>query len=101
MAFEVQLGDLRDAAGAARDAARLVDRSTAPDDLRGIVTGMPGAAAVELVGAVATGWEGDIDRWVAAARRYGRALDSAVDRYEADDEAARSAFRPAAPPGPR
>lgn len=101
MAFEVELEDLRTSAQAARDALRVVEDTTAPEDLRGITSGMPGASAVSLVGTVATGWESDITAWVTGARGYADGLDSARTRYEADDEAARRAFTPQpGAPGP-
>lgn len=101
MAYEVQLEDLRTSAQAARDALDLVEDTTAPDDLRGITSGIPGASAVSLVGTVATGWESDVAAWVRRARRYAEGLESAADRYAADDAAAREAFTPVSRNQPR
>ncbi len=75
--------------------------TTAPEDLRGITSGIPGASAVALVGTVATGWETDVAAWVRRARRYAEGLESAADRYAADDAAAREAFTPVSRNQPR
>ncbi|WP_299446432.1 hypothetical protein [uncultured Phycicoccus sp.] len=103
MGFEVQVQDLRDSADAAREAAAVVRGTDAPEALRGARAGMPGADAVPLVEAVADSWEDAVQEWVRSARRYARGLDTAADRYEADDAAARQAFTggPGGPHRPR
>lgn len=102
MGYEVQVQDLRDSADAARQAATLVRDTTAPDDLRSAGAALPGAEAVQLVEAVATSWQDSVQAWVRSARRYARGLETAADRYEADDDAAHHAFTgPGGPPRPR
>jgi hypothetical protein len=90
--FEVQIGQLRDAAkaaGSAADQARVVDPGTGLD---AIATALPGGVAARSAPALAStfnerarGWAGEIDKW-------SESVASAATAYAKNEEDAKRAF---------
>ncbi|GAA1869384.1 hypothetical protein [Asanoa iriomotensis] len=90
--FEVQIGQLRDAAkaaGSAADQARLVDPGTG---LEALATAMPGGVAARNAPTLAStfneraqGWAGEIDRW-------SESVASNANAYAQNEDAATKAF---------
>ncbi|MFW5468527.1 hypothetical protein ACOCJ4_00610 [Knoellia sp. CPCC 206435] len=94
MTYEVEIGDLRDSAEAARSAVSQLARLTPGSDLTGAGAGIPGAASVAVMARVSSDWTTELSDWVEAARGYASTLDANATQYELDDEAARAAFGP-------
>jgi len=90
--FEVQIGQLRNAAkaaGSAADQARPVNPGAALD---AIATALPGGAAATSAPVLAStfderakGWAGEIDRW-------SESVTSAAQAYSDSDDSAKRAF---------
>ncbi|WP_203907808.1 hypothetical protein [Rhizocola hellebori] len=90
--FEVQIGQLRNAAtaaGSAADQARVVDPGAG---LAAIATALPGGAAASSAPTLAStfnergkGWADEIDRWSTS-------MMSAAKAYSESDDSARQAF---------
>jgi hypothetical protein len=88
--FEVQIGQLRKAAGAAESAAtqaRAVDPGTGLDV---IATALPGGDAATLAPTLATTFNDRAGQWAGAIDQWGTSVAAAAKRYaESDDEARR------------
>ncbi|MGW5054564.1 hypothetical protein [Actinokineospora sp. NPDC004072] len=90
--FEVEIGQLEDAAkaaGSAADQARTVEPGNGLD---GVAAALPGGSSAAAAPALATafnerasGWAGEIDRW-------GESIAGAAKAYAENEESARKAF---------
>jgi hypothetical protein len=90
--FEVQIGQLRDAAEAAGSAAEQAGAVHPGAGLEAIATALPGGTAATHAPALAsafneraTGWAAEIDRW-------SRSMTAAATAYSGNEDAARRAF---------
>ncbi|MEV4622741.1 hypothetical protein AB0J74_29010 [Asanoa sp. NPDC049573] len=90
--FEVQIGQLRDAAkaaGSAADQARVVDPGTGLDAIATALPGGVSAMRAPTLGSTfderAKGWAGEIDRW-------SESVTSEAQAYADSEDAAKKAF---------
>jgi len=90
--FDVQIAGLTRSADAADDAARRMGALDPGECLRGAGAGIPGAAAVALLGEVAVAWREEFTTWERDARGYAVLLDRSAETYRHSDQAAAQDF---------
>jgi len=88
----VQIAGLARSAEAADDAARRVGALDPGGCLRGAGAGIPGAAAVGLLGEVAAAWREEFTTWERDARGYAVLLDRSAETYRQGDQTSAQDF---------
>lgn len=94
--YEVVLGEIRNAAGAAGSAGDQVAAIALSEATAGAGAALPGSRTTDAIARLGTAWDSRTAGWSADARGYATSLTEAADGYEANEAAAEADLTAAA-----
>lgn len=90
--LQVQYGALASSSNAAQAAADAARGHGSSAELATAGGAIPGAASVDYLDTLGTGWDDEISAWATATRDFGDRLAAAGEDYRAADDAAGGLF---------